>query len=46
LLQTFLDQESGGSYGFSKKGPSMVEKIKKAVDFMRNKHHEVSRDEE
>ncbi|XP_053375824.1 transcription elongation factor SPT6-like isoform X2 [Mercenaria mercenaria] len=39
--QTFLDQESGGSYGYSKKGPSMVEKIKKAVDFMRNKHHEV-----
>ncbi|XP_052215259.1 transcription elongation factor SPT6-like isoform X2 [Dreissena polymorpha] len=38
--QTFLEQD-GGSYGYSKKGPTMVEKIKKALDFMRNKHHEV-----
>lgn len=41
FLQTFLEQESGGSYSYNKKGPSMVEKIKKAIDFMRNKHHEV-----
>lgn len=39
--QTFLDQESAGGYGFNKKGPTMVEKIKKAIDFMRNTHHEV-----
>ena len=44
MLQTFLEQESGGSYGYSKKGPSMIEKIKKAVDFMRNHLLEVRLD--
>ncbi|XP_052799386.1 transcription elongation factor SPT6-like [Mya arenaria] len=38
--QTFSEQD-GGSFGYNKKGPTMVEKIKKAVDFMRNKHQEV-----
>lgn len=43
-LQTFLEQESGhhGHYDrYYKKGPNMISKIRKAVDFMRNKHLEV-----
>ena len=43
FFQTFLEQESGhGQYGYYKKGPNMVGKIRKAIDFMRNKHLEVS----
>ncbi|KAL3856432.1 hypothetical protein ACJMK2_011193 [Sinanodonta woodiana] len=40
-IQNFLEQERpGGQYSY-KRGPSMVTKIKEAINFMRNKHLEV-----
>ena len=42
VFQTFLEQEGGhGQYGYYKKGPNMIGKIRKAIDFMRNQHLEV-----
>nr|KAG5690166.1 hypothetical protein BaRGS_013623 [Batillaria attramentaria] len=40
--QAYLDSEQGGGYGFSnRRSPSMTNKIKEAINFMRNQRLEV-----